>query len=123
MHFLFCLQTCLTAEIEIQHKPKFGERMASAAEQFRLSLGSKEPLVAKVGASAVCLVTSASLQFATDIREKIRFAVTRRVGPNQVKQKVANRQDLCCLSQDQKQFKFGFDLQSPGIYKVGPNNV
>ena len=92
---------------------------SSLAEQFTLSLGSMEPLVAKTGASAVCLVTSASLQFATDIREKVRFAVTRRIGPNQVKQKVANRQDLCCLSQDQKQFKFGFDLQSSGIYKVG----
>ena len=92
--------------------------MKSAAEQFSLKLGSKGPLVAKTGASAFCLVTSASLQFATEIREKIRFAVTRRIGTDQVKQKVANRQDLCCLSQDQKQFKFGFDLESPGIYKV-----
>ena len=97
--------------------------MGSPAEQFSLSLGSKEPLVAKNGASAVCLVTSATLQFATDIREKIRFAVTRRTGPDQVKQKVANRQDLCCLSQDKKQFKFGFDLESSGIYKVGFNNA
>ena len=97
--------------------------MGSQAEQFILSLGSKEPLVAKNGASGVCLVTSANLQFATDIREKIRFAVTRRTGPDQVKQKVANRQDLCCLSQDQKQFKFGFDLESSGIYKVGFNNA
>ena len=97
--------------------------MGSQAEQFILSLGSKEPLVAKNGASGVCLVTSANLQFATDIREKIRFAVTRRIGPDQVKQKVANRQDLCCLSQDQKQFKFGFDLESPGIYKVSSNHA
>ena len=96
--------------------------MTSAAEQFSLNLGSKGPLVAKTGASAFCLVTSASLQFATEIREKIRFAVTRRIGTDQVKQKVANRQDLCCLSQDQKQFKFGFDLESPGIYKVGLYN-
>ena len=109
----------------IKHKAELKEskRMGSPAEQFSLSLGSKEPLVAKNGASAVCLVTSATLQFATDIREKIRFAVTRRTGPDQVKQKVANRQDLCCLSQDQKQFKFGFDLESSGIYKVSFKNA
>ena len=109
----------------IKHKAELKEskRMGSPAEQFSLSLGSKEPLVAKNGASAVCMVTSASLQFATEIREKIRFAVTRRTGPDQVKQKVANRQDLCCLSQDQKQFKFGFDLESSGIYKVGSNHA
>jgi len=88
------------------------------SEEFSLSLGSEEPLVSKPGASAFCQVTSASLQFDTAIREKIRFAVTRRVGLDHVKQKVANRQDLCGLSQDWKQFKFGFDLQCPGIYKV-----
>ena len=92
--------------------------MERAAEQFILSLGSEEPLVAKPDASAVCLVNSASLKFVTDIREKIKFAVTRRSGPSQVKEKVANRQDLCGLSQDWKQFKFGFDLQSSGVYKV-----
>ena len=55
-------------------KSESEKKMESAAELFSLSLGSEEPLVAKPEASAVCLVTSASLKFATDIREKIRFA-------------------------------------------------
>ena len=77
---------------EIEHR--LATRMSGCgreSEEFSLSLGSEEPLVSKPGASAFCKVTSASLQFDTAIREKIRFAVTRRVGLDHVKQKVANR--------------------------------
>ena len=79
-----------TSEIE----NRLATRMSGCgreSEEFSLSLGSEEPLVSKPGASAFCQVTSASLQFDTAIREKIRFAVTRRVGLDHVKQKVANR--------------------------------
>ena len=89
---MVCFLCALSTTAEIEHR--LSTRMSGCgreSEEFSLSLGSEEPLVSKPGASAFCKVTSASLQFDTAIREKIRFAVTRRVGLDHVKQKVANR--------------------------------
>ena len=83
--------------------------------QFSLSLEQGGLLVAGPGVKAICLVTG-KVKFSTEVREKIKFAVTRK--DIEGKKKVANRQDLCSLSEDGLKFRFGFDLVVPGEYKV-----
>ena len=91
--------------------------MSSEARQFRLSLqGGGGGSVAAGGGPAVCLVTSTTLQFTAAVRENIKFAVSRRT--EQGKERVTNRQDLCSLSEDLRQFRFGFDVAQAGSYKV-----
>ena len=89
--------------------------MSSEARQFRLSLQGGGSVVVG-GGPAVCLVTSTTLQFTAAVRENIKFAVSRRT--EQGKERVTNRQDLCNLSEDLRQFSFGFDVTPGGSYKV-----
>ena len=63
----------------------------------------------------MCQVTSEH-QFSSAIREEIKFAVSMRNGEG--KQRVLTRQDLCSLSNDSRQFSFGFDTEQSGVYKV-----
>ena len=85
------------------------------AKQFSLSLEQGGLLVAGPGGKAICLVTG-EVKFSTEVKEKIKFAVTRK--DIEGKKKVGNRQDLCSLSDDGLKFRFGFDLAEPGEYKV-----
>jgi hypothetical protein len=65
--------------------------MEPEAKEFKLSLsGEDEALVAGPGAAALCFVTSAACRFNSAVRERIKFAVTRK--GKEVKERVTNRQ-------------------------------
>jgi hypothetical protein len=84
--------------------------MSLQAERFVVSLE-------RSGAGeAVCLVT-ADTEFTQQVQSALKFSITNRTADGS-KTKVSLLQDLCRLSGDLAQFRFGFPAAEVGTYKV-----
>lgn len=68
------------------------------------------------GGQVVCLVTTEA-RFTEEVQANLKFSMTRH-GEDGQREKVVLLQDLCSISSDLAQFKFGFLLGGAGGYRV-----
>jgi len=92
--------------------------MVLEPQKFRLALERpSQPGDLKPGAEVVCIITALE-SFTPQVQENIKFSISRWEPGVAGKIPVAIRQDLCCLSEDLRYFRIGFNLVAPGPYRV-----
>jgi hypothetical protein len=89
--------------------------MSLFPDHFTLSMERPEEKDLVPGVEAVCVVSTDQV-FTEQVQAKIKFAISSKFQGK--KQRVPLRQDLCGMSGDHDNFRIGFSLTQPGLYKV-----